>query len=110
VRGLRREGNVDDAAAGVSVSATRDRLIIHAVGYQSEAEVRARFGDLDGAERAAVAVDEETASYDRLWFDRCPALAPLRGRPRFEESHERVKERAAAVLQSIDHDHVTAAP
>lgn len=60
------------------------------------AELYLGYGAHDDAERHAIEAERKGA-IDILWFDGCPLLAALRGRPDFEAARERVRARAAEV-------------
>ncbi len=69
---------------------------IAAFHMQFRAEVQATLGDVEGA-LAALAGADGHGTFDALWIERCPALAPLRGRRAFEEIRERILGRAERV-------------
>ena len=63
-------------------------------------ELLVHVGELDAA-MTYVELAVDAGLQDRMWFERCPLLAPLRSRPRFGELAAVVSARADAVLSAI---------
>jgi serine/threonine-protein kinase len=67
---------------------------------QLATEIHALHGDAEsalGALEAAV----ERGLFDAAWIERCPALDPIRGLPRFDELRQNVTRRAAVIEQTL---------
>lgn len=67
---------------------------------QLRAEMLLMSGDREDA-LAAVEASVKDGLFDEAWIDRCPALAPLRGDPRFERARDEVHARAAVAVGAL---------
>ena len=80
------------------VAAMSPRL--RAANSQFIAEFLVHIGDLDGA-LGYIEIGVDAGLQDRVWLERCPMLARLRERPRFQELAAIVGQRADAVLAAV---------
>jgi serine/threonine-protein kinase len=79
--------------------ALADTLRMRATLSQFMAEFLLFAGDPDEALRW-IQISCDSGLQDRMWFERCPMLAPLRSRPEFQAAQAAVVERAEAVVSA----------